>query len=70
MKKNKHQLLKMDSRRRITINILNPGDVVQIIPLEDGKFLLTPVELVPKHIIENGRLEDGTKCKMFIEVKK
>jgi hypothetical protein len=55
-----------DSRRRVVLP-LPPGSTVQFELLSTGQILLTPVEVVPKHKLETGRLEDGSKVRFFSE---
>ncbi|MDP3696287.1 MAG: AbrB/MazE/SpoVT family DNA-binding domain-containing protein [Desulfocapsaceae bacterium] len=45
-------LLQTDARRRITLPPslgIQPGDAIDLEILEDGRIMLIPVELIPKH---------------------
>ena len=57
----------VDSRRRVTIPV-PPGSNVLCETLSNGQIMLTPVEIVPKHKLEAGRLEDGSKVKFFSDL--
>jgi hypothetical protein len=51
-----------DSRKRITLppeTGVQPGDTLAMEVIEDGKIMLTPVIMVPKHLIGKGTLVDG-----------
>jgi hypothetical protein len=57
-----------DSRRRITLGNLEPNSFVEMEILENGQIHLTPVELIPKHLIQKGQMiEDGTPCRIIHE---
>jgi hypothetical protein len=61
MKPRKFQLT-TDSRKRITLppeTGVQPGDILAMEVIEEGKILLTPVLMIPKHLIEKGTLVDG-----------
>lgn len=47
-----------DSRRRITLSNVKPGDILELSVLENGQILLIPVLLVPKRLIKAGLLDD------------
>lgn len=64
----KNSIVTADSRRRITLGNLEPNSFVELEVLEDGKIHLTPVELIPKHLIQKGQMiEDGSPCRIIRE---
>jgi hypothetical protein len=57
---NRKNLVKTDSRRRVTLSMATPGDAYQIKILETGQIELTPVAIIPKRRIKAAVMVDSS----------
>jgi hypothetical protein len=59
------EIIRVDSRRRVTLSNAKPGEVLRVEVLDSGVIVLTPVVVIDKRRISNGVLENGDKIQII-----